>query len=273
MDPILFILICLIIGALAGFLGGLFGLGGGVIVVPGLMFLLDLADIFPGTDYPSNTVALVAVATSMASIVFTTMASSISQIRRNAVDWLIVRDWILFLVFGVLLATWIASSLPALAIKLFIGLFIASIATLMVTTWEPDPNRKLPGKFGTGVIASFGGFICGLAGIGGGNVVVPTLLFFNTKVIQATAAASTLGIVISIAGTAGYVLNGWTEAIPSALGYVYLPALMPIALACILFAPLGVHVAHKTESQRLKRAFGFLMYVVAARMVYDAFFS
>ena len=261
----------MLIGALAGFLGGLFGLGGGVIVVPGLMFLLDFIGLFPASDYAPNTVVLVTLGTSMASIVFTTFSSSIAQIRRGAVDWEIVRNWILYLVLGAFLATIIASSLPSLVTKIFIGAFIASIATLMVTTWTPDVNRRPPGKFATGVIASIGGVICGLAGIGGGNVVVPTLLFFNMKVVRATAAASTLGIAISLSGTFGYVVNGLSANIPNALGYVYLPALVPIAITCMIFAPIGVHVAHKVESRNLRLGFGLLMYVVAARMVFDAF--
>lgn len=261
----------MLIGACAGFLGGLFGLGGGVIVVPGLLFLLDLAELFPVGAYAGNTVVLVALGTSMASILFTTMSSSIAQLRRNAVDWQIVKNWIIFLVCGVLFATVIATYLPAMATKLLIGTFIASIATAMVTNWQPDSNRKPPGRAITAMLASVGGVICGLAGIGGGNVVVPTLLFFNTKVVTATAAASTLGIAISIAGTVGYVLNGLRVDIPHAIGYVYLPALIPIAIACVVFAPLGVHVAHRTSSQRFRRAFGILMYLVAARMVYSAF--
>lgn len=271
MDPVLFVVLCLAIGACAGFLGGLFGLGGGVIVVPGLLILLDVADSFPLGEYPANTVVLVTLGTSMASILFTTMSSSIAQFRRNAVDWEIVKNWIVFLIGGVLIATVIASYLPAMATKLFIGTFIACIATAMVTHWQPNSDRKPPGRSVTAVLASIGGVICGLAGIGGGNVVVPTLLFFNTKVVTATAAASALGIAIAVAGTFGYALNGLRVDIPYAVGYVYLPALVPLAIACALFAPLGVHVAHSVSSQNLRRAFGILMYVVAARMVYSAF--
>lgn len=271
MELIVFVLICLLIGALAGFLGGLFGLGGGVIVVPGLLFLLNFAGLFPEPEYAPNTVVLIALGTSMASIVFTTLSSSIAQMRRDAVDWTIVRNWIPYLVLGAFIATVIASSLPPVATKLFIGLFIASIATMMVTSWQPNPNRHPPGKLATAGIASVGGVICGLAGIGGGNIVVPTLLFFNTKAVRATAAASALGIAISLSGSFGYILNGLSAEIPNAIGYVYLPALVPIAFACMIFAPLGVHVAHKVSSQNLRKAFGLLMYVVALRMVFEAF--
>ena len=264
-------MICLCVGSIAGFLGGLLGIGGGVIVVPALILVFDTLGTFDASAYPANTVLLITLGTSMASIVFTTLSSSIAQFRRNAVDWEIVKNWVVYLILGVLLATVIATRLPAAATKLFIGLFIASIATIMITNWTPRIQYGPPGRGITGLLASIGGVICGLAGIGGGNVVVPTLLFFNTKVVTATAAASTLGIAISVAGTVGYVLNGLTVEIPGAVGYVYLPALIPIAIACTLCAPLGVHVAHRVEGQNLRRVFGILMYVVAARMIYSAF--
>ena len=247
------------------------GLGGGVIVVPALLTLLELTDSFKSDHFSDNTVVLVVLGTSMATIVFTTFSSFVAQLRKKSVDWKIIQDWIVYLVLGVLLATVIANYLPGVATKLLIAAFIGTIATVMVTNWQPNPNRPPPSKTLTACIASTGGVICGLAGIGGGNVVVPTLLFFNTKIVKATAAASTLGIAISLAGTLGYGVSGLDAAIPYAVGFIYLPALIPIAIGCLFFAPVGVHIAHRVSGNGLRRAFGILMYFVAARMVYAAF--
>ena len=247
------------------------GLGGGVIVVPALLTLLEIAGTFEGQNYPSNTVVLVVLGTSMATIVFTTFSSFVAQLRRKSVEWQLIKNWIVFLVLGVLLATVIAEYLPAFSTKLLIAVFIATIATIMLTNWQPNPNRKPPGRGVTSVLASVGGIICGLAGIGGGNVVVPTLLFFNTAIVKATAAASTLGIAISIAGTVGYIANGLDADLPNSIGYIYLPALIPIALGCLIFAQIGVYAAHRIQGENLRKYFGVLMYFVAARMVYSAF--
>ena len=242
-----------------------------MIVVPALILVFDYLGLFAGPEFPENTAILMVLGTSLSSIVFTTLSSSIAQWRKKAIDWDIVRAWILYLMGGAFLASFAASALPSIAVKLFIGAFILCVAMVVLFDFSPDPNRTHPGPFHTAILASIGGFISGLAGIGGGNVVVPTLLFFNTQLVRATAAASTLGLAIALAGAAGYFIAGLSEAIPGAIGYIYLPALIPLAISCILFAPLGVHIAHKLDARLLRRTFGLLMVVVAARMVYSAF--
>lgn len=271
MEHYFFVFSCLGIGAVAGFLGGLLGIGGGIIVVPVLIFLFDYLGFFSDPVFPENTAILVVLGTSLASIVFTTMGSAAAQWHRRAIDWRIVRSWIPCLVLGAFVASFIAKALPAFSTKLFIGMFIFCVAMTVLIDFAPDPDRQLPNRFVTAVLALFGGLICGLAGIGGGNVVVPTLLFFNTQVRKATAVASTLGFAISAAGAFGYILNGLGAGIPNAMGYIYIPAIIPLAIGALIFAPLGVYFAHKMRSFWLRKLFGILMIVVSARMVYSAF--
>lgn len=271
MDQYFLVFSCLGLGAIAGFLGGLLGIGGGIIVVPALIFLFDYLGFFNDPAFPENTAILVVLGTSLASIVFTTMGSAAAQWHRRAIDWQIVKSWIPYLVIGAFIASFVAKALPAFSTKLFIGMFIFCVAMTVLFDFAPDPERKLPNRLVTGIVALFGGLICGLAGIGGGNVVVPTLLFFNTQVRKATAIASTLGFAISAAGTIGYILNGIGLNIPNAVGYIYLPAIVPLAIGALVFAPLGVFLAHRMRSGLLRKTFGILMIVVSARMVYSAF--
>ena len=270
MDPIHFA-IYFLVGSCAGFLGGLLGIGGGVIVVPALIFLFQYLDLFPNSLYPDNTLLLMALATSMASIIFTTGAAAFTQYRKNNILWDIVRKWAPFLVIGSFLASYVAKDLPAIFIKIFIATFILFVATMMLAPIALNPHRSAPKGVLSAILATIAGFIAGMAGIGGGNVIVPTLIFFNTTIGSATAVASTLGLAVSTFGTIGYVLNGLGNGVPNALGYVYLPAILPLAIACSIAAPIGVNLAHRLPSQTLRRLFGVLMLVMSIRMFFNAF--
>ncbi len=148
--------------------------------------------------------------------------------------------------------------------------FLVFVAVVMLTSWKPHPTREMPGRLLSAVIASIGGVISGLAGIGGGNVIVPTLVFFNTPIHRATATSSALGLGIALFGAAGYMIAGRHSDIPDSIGYVYLPALLPLVVASVLFAPLGVRAAHKIAAAPLRKAFGVLLLFVAARMIYSS---
>ncbi|MCY4656667.1 MAG: sulfite exporter TauE/SafE family protein [Gammaproteobacteria bacterium] len=270
MDLHIIVFCCLAIGAFAGFLGGLLGIGGGIVVVPALVFLFDFFDLFPQPEYPENTAILMVLGTSLGSIIFTASSSSFAQWRKKAIDWTIVKSWIVYLVGGAFLASFIATSLPSGFVKLFIGIFITLVAMTVLFEISPNPERKHPNRFYTAIMASIGGVICGLAGIGGGNVVIPTLLFFNTQLVRAMSAASTMGMAIALSGSLGYILAGLEAEIPNSIGYIYLPAVIPLAVSCTIFAYFGVQVAHKINATILRKVFGILMLIVAARMVYSA---
>jgi uncharacterized protein len=264
--------ICLIVGAIAGFLGGLLGIGGGVVIVPALIFAFDHGGILSALSGTGSAITLIAVGTSLGSIIFTSAAAARAQIRAGMVDWAIVRRFVVALIVGSYAAGFVAALLPASVLRGVIGMFLAFVSIVMLTNWRPAPHRVLPGATGTAAIAGFAGLVSGIAGIGGGNVVVPTLVYYNVPVHRATATASTLGFPIAIAGSLGYVHRGFAETSlgDGLLGYVYLPALLAIACTTVLFAPLGVRVAHRLSPVPLRRMFGVLLIAVALRMCWTA---
>ncbi len=253
---------CSLLGAFAGFLGGLLGIGGGVVMVPGLLVLFDALGLFP------DSATLVALGTSLTVIVFTSISAARVQIRAGKVLWPVIRSWTPWLIAGGLAASWIAVSLPLDLLRGLIALFLFAVAGIMFANWKPAAGRELPGLAGSVLIGSAAGVISGLAGIGGGNVIVPTLIYHNVPVHQATATSSTFGVPVAASAALGYALQGPVSA--TQMGYIYLPAAGVLLVASVLCAPLGVRVAHRTDAQRLKKWFGTLLVVVACRMLYTA---
>jgi uncharacterized protein len=272
LDSLVFSIVCLSIGAVAGLLGGLLGIGGGVIIVPALIMLFDHTHVLADHAGPGNGTTLVAVGTSLASIIFTSAAAAITQTRARMVDWQIVRRFTPMVMLASYGSGFIAAMLPLVALRASIGVFLAFVSVVMLTNWRPSPHRVLPGAIVSSGIAGAAGLISGIAGIGGGNVVVPTLVYHNVPVHRATATASVLGFPIAIAGSLGYITRGLgvTDLSNGLLGFVYLPALLAIALVSIVMAPVGVRLAHRLQPLPLRRAFGSLLVVVALRMLWTA---
>lgn len=251
---------------MSGFLGGLLGIGGGVVIVPLLIVLLDLQGFLPAAE-----VTAVAVATSLACVLFTSLSAALTQNRAGMVEWPIVRRWTPFLIVGSFLAGWVATALPVLVFRGLIGAFLLFVAFVMLTRWRPSAHQTPPGIGLSALLGSAGGLVSGIAGIGGGNVVVPTLVYFNVPVHRATATSSTLGVPIALAGTLGYVSVGWGRDLGAGMaGYLYVPGFLAIVSAAVLMAPLGVRTAHAVAAQPLRRVFGVLLVIVASRMLYSA---
>ncbi len=262
MTMILPYLAYLAVGAVAGVLAGLLGVGGGLVIVPMLVFC------FTRLNLPAASIMHLALGTSMASIMFTSVSSFWSHHKRGAVAWEAVRRIVPGILAGTFCGTFIASSLSNDWLKGFFALFLAYVAVQMLRDAKPKPSRELPGMLGMFGVGSVIGLVSSLVGIGGGTLSVPFLMWCNQPGHRAIGTSAAIGFPIAIGGTMGYLVNGWHDPSlpPYALGYVYFPALVCIVAASVLTAPLGVRLAHQLPVGRLKRGFAVLLIIVGVRM-------
>ncbi|MYD46169.1 MAG: sulfite exporter TauE/SafE family protein [Gammaproteobacteria bacterium] len=266
-------IICLPLGASAGLLAGMLGVGGGVIVVPGLIFIFEWFGVFDNPLLPSNSLVLFAVGTSMASIIFTTGTAAVVHYRRRTIDWNLVQIWVPCLVLGAIVASLIAQYIPIQYLKSIVASVIFALAVVMFLNRLPKVKSTTPKKWIPCALTSSGGLVCGLSGLGGGPVMVPSLLTYKTPVPQATATASVGAFCLSVCATTGYVIAGFGLKFQNSLGFVYLPALIPIVLMSTVFAPLGVRLGRKLSKLLFVRIFGVLMMVVSLRLYYTILFG
>jgi uncharacterized membrane protein YfcA len=257
----------LALGTATGFLAGLLGIGGGMLMVPFLTFLLSQRGVDGGVAVK------MAIATSMATILFTSLSSVRAHHVRRAVRWDIVRSMAPGILAGGLLAGAGAFALvKGRGLALFFALFVGFSATQMLLNKRPAPTRQLPGPAGRSAAGTVIGFVSGLVGAGGGFLSVPFMTWCNVAIHLAVATSAALGFPIALANTVGYIVGGWSlpPALPGAFGYLYLPALAIIVCASMLTAPLGVRVAHAMNVRHLQRMFALLLYALAAYMLWKA---
>lgn len=257
----------LLLGSCTGFLAGLLGIGGGMLLVPFMTFILSHRGV------PDGLAVKMAIATSMATILFTSVSSVRAHHKRGAVRWDIVRGLAPGIVIGGLLAgAGVFAVLKGQWLALVFAAFVGFSATQMLLDKKPAPARQMPGMAGQWAAGGGIGFISGLVGAGGGFVSVPFMTWCNVAMHNAVATSAALGFPIALANTVGYVVGGWSvpAPLPGALGYLYLPALAVIASASVLTAPFGARVAHAMNVRQLKRVFALLLYVLAAYMLYKA---
>jgi uncharacterized membrane protein YfcA len=251
-----------VLGAFAGVLAGLLGVGGGLVIVPVLSF------IFAAQHLPSEHILHLAIGTSLASIIFTSVSSLRAHHARGAVDWAVVRHISPGIVFGTFFGSWVASQLTTSFLKGFFVVFLFYVAVQMFFDIKPKAHRQLPGK---GAIFGVGGLIGGVSsfvGIGGGSMSVPFLLWCNVAMRNAIGTSAAIGFPIALAGAAGYVANGLAATLPPhTLGFVHLPALAGVAVASIATAPLGARLAHTLPVARLKKIFALLLVVMGTKML------
>lgn len=252
-------------GAVGGLLAGLLGVGGGIVIVPALDLALTTAGVDPA-------VALhVAVATSMATIVPTSISSSRSHARRDSIDGRVIRVWSLPIVAGALLGALFAATVDARVLSAVFGVVALLAALKMLLPLDGVVLRpSLPGgPVGAVIPASIGG-ISAMMGIGGGTLTVPAMTLCGVPVHRAVGTAALLGLWISVPATTGYLLadTGGTDLPPWTVGLVSLPGFAMVAPVAWLVAPLGARLAHALDRRWLSAAFGTFLLVVAVRMLH-----
>lgn len=255
----------LALGLLSGFVAGLLGVGGGLLMVPVLTWAYALE------GFPAGYNIHLALGTSLAVIVLTSLSSLRAHHGHGAVDWGLVKRISAGIVLGTLVGSLLAARLSDFGLKLFFVAFLFYAATQMLVGFKPRPHRNLPGWPGTTVAGGVIGLISSWVGIGGGTLTVPFQLWCNVDMRRAIGTSAAIGLPIALAGSIGYVVAGQQAAgLPQwSLGFVYLPALLGIAAASWLTAPLGARCAHRWPVARIKRIFAALLYVLGVRMAYS----
>lgn len=256
----------LLLGCGTGFLAGLLGIGGGMVLVPFLTLMLTLQ------GFPNEAIIKIAVATSLATICFTSLSSVRAHHKRGAVRWDIVRLLAPGIILGSLIGPMIARMLPAQVMTLVFAVFVAFSATQMFIDKKPKPTRQLPGGGGLFGAGGLIGVLSALVGAGGGFISVPFMTWCNVAIHTAVATSAALGFPIALAGTIGYIFAGWNlhGLPPGTFGFLYLPALGIISVASVCTAPLGARAAHALDVRQLKRVFAVMLYVLAGYMLFKA---
>jgi uncharacterized membrane protein YfcA len=254
-------------GAFAGVLAGLLGVGGGVIIVPLLVFT------FTAQHLPEAYILHLALGTSLASIIFTSISSLRAHHRRGAVNWPVVKGISPGILVGTFLGSWVAAQLSTGFLKGFFVVFLYYVATQLLLDIRPKPHRQMPGAGGMFGVGNVIGGVSSLVGIGGGSLSVPFLIWCNLPMHHAVGTSAAIGFPIAVAGAAGYLVNGLPAVgLPSgAVGFIYLPALVGIALASICTAPLGVRLAHSLPVPRLKKVFAVFVLIMGTRLLVSMF--
>jgi uncharacterized membrane protein YfcA len=254
----------LLLGAVSGVLAGLFGIGGGLVIVP------VLAILFAEQGFPTELIMIISVATSLATIIFTSISSVIAHHRLNSVLWHRVQTLAPGIMAGSAIGAVVADHIDSDILRSIFIIYLVTVGVQMALQWKPQPGQEQPSKeldFGAAVIM---GLLSSLLGIGGGTLTVPFLVHFQTPMRNAVAIASACGLPISLVGTVSYALLGRDALqLPEwSLGYIYLPAFLGIVLTSIYTAPIGAKLAHKLPAEELKRYFSLLLFVMAAKLIW-----
>lgn len=261
---LLSVAVLLAAGGVIGYLAGLLGIGGGVLLTPVMILVLT------AQHFPPEHVVHVAIATSLATILFTSVSSVRAHMKHGAVLWPVVAKLGPGILAGSLAGAQITGWLPARTLALLFALFVIFMATQILLDRKPSPHRELPAAapllgVGTGI-----GALSSVVGAGGAFVSIPFMLWCNVPMGKAVGTSAALGFPIAAAGTVGYIVAGLRETglPPGTWGFIYPPALLAVAGASVLTAPFGARLAHRIQRKQANRIFAALLYSVAAFMLF-----
>lgn len=255
-------------GSLAGFLGGLIGIGGGFILVPGLYYTFTSLSLAPGNELP------LALGTTMGCIIFTASSATLANLKHKSVRLDVVRRFAVWVAVGSAGGAALATGLDSQLVKIAFATFCLYSAYRMLFLPAPVTSDKVTVENSKlQVPGLFFGAVCGVIGIGGVNLFVPYLLKRAIGLKQAIATASVLQLPIAVIGVATYVIlgSGKPQLPPYAVGYVYLPGLLFLVIGIVFFAPIGVKLAHRLPVAILKKIFGGVTAIAGLKMA--GFFS
>ena len=253
-----------LLGVFAGFVAGLFGVGGGLTITP-LLFMLYTAQGFP-VEHSMH----LALGTAMATIVFTSIASTRAHHAHGAVRWDIVKRFAPALVIGTLSGSFFAGFVPTRPLAMIFTVIVYYAGVQMMLDFKPKAQRQLPGALGlAGTGLAIGG-VSSLVAAGGGFLTIPFMVFCNVVIHQAVATSAALGFPIAVAGTIGYLVSGLDiSGLPEySLGFIYLPGFVGVVAVSFLMAPVGARLAHKLPVKQLKRGFGVFLALLATKMLH-----
>lgn len=253
----------LLLGGVAGFFAGLLGIGAGLLMVPAL------DELFLAQGMSADLSLRLALGTSMAGIIFNSLASLRAHHRHGAVLWPAVVAISPGIVIGTLAGSQIVRLMPTQTLGIVFAVFLVAVAVQMVLNLKPQPSRQLPGVAGMTATGGAIGLVMSLIAGGGGVLSVPFLIWCNVDVRKAIGTSAAIGFPIAVSGTLGYVMAGFAgSGLPAgSVGFVYLPALCVVVLASSLTARFGADLAHRLPVALLRKIFAALLLVVAARLL------
>lgn len=258
------ILLYLILGVFAGLAGSLLGIGGGIIIVPSLLFLFSLM------NFPADSLMHIAIATSLSSMVLNTFSSSYFHHKKGSIQWSIIRKVFLGILMGSFVGIFVAESLSTSLLEVFFGVFACLIGFIFVKPIKTEINKKKMPEFQTFTLIGFGvACLANLLGIGGGMFMIPIFLYYQLTEKKAIGTSSVISCLISLIGALGYIfITNVQLPIPGCYGYLYMPAFLAISISGTITSFYGVRLAHSLSPKTLRKIFSTVMVAMGLLMVF-----